>query len=69
MLKPLLEIPVQELVPIKATYTSSSTDGEYLMRRGTFQFFEDPREWSFEQYYKKVDGKYLLYYDLYEYNP
>jgi hypothetical protein len=55
--------------PTKPLYAGSSADGEYLIRRGLFKFGPNPKDFPFEQIYKKVNGKYLIYHDEFEYSP
>jgi hypothetical protein len=49
----------------KPSYSTSSTDGEYLIRRGTFPFAG--KDFPYEVIYKKVNGEYLVYHDEYEF--
>ncbi|KAI6174610.1 hypothetical protein M3Y97_01009900 [Aphelenchoides bicaudatus] len=49
--------------PSKPSYAGSSGDGEYIIRRGTYTFGSDPKEFPFEVIYKKHEGKYLAYHD------
>jgi hypothetical protein len=53
----------------KHTYAAASDDGDYLTRRGVWTITGNAKEFKFEQIYKKVDGKYLIYHDEFEFEP
>lgn len=48
---------------IKPTYAVEADNGEYLIRRGTYTVTGNPKTFEYEQIYKKVGGKYLIYHD------
>jgi hypothetical protein len=51
----------------KTTFLAEAGNGEYLMRRGTFTVPNNPKNFDFEHVYKKVDGQYLMLYDIFSY--
>ncbi|KAI6174609.1 hypothetical protein M3Y97_01009800 [Aphelenchoides bicaudatus] len=55
-------------IPTTPLYAESSADGQYLIRRGTYKFGQNPKDFPFEQIYKKVDGHYLIYHDEFEFS-
>jgi hypothetical protein len=66
--KPFFAASSDEAKPIKPLYAGSSGDGEYLIRRGTYTIGANPKDWPFEQIYKKTNGNYLLYHDEFEFS-
>jgi hypothetical protein len=49
-------------------YAESTSDGEYLVWKGTYQIGStDAKEHPFEVIYKKHDGVYLIYHDEFGY--
>jgi ketosteroid isomerase-like protein len=49
------------------TYASASDDGEYLVRRGTFNVVGSDKKFPYEQIFKKAGDKYLILYDIFEF--
>jgi hypothetical protein len=49
-------------------YAAEADNGEYLIRRSTYTVGKNPKEFAFEQIYKKHNGKYLIYHDEFEYS-
>lgn len=52
---------------VRPDYAGASEDGEYLIRRGVWTVSDNPKEFEYEQVYKKVNGKYLIYHDEFSY--
>ncbi|KAI6241146.1 SnoaL-like domain-containing protein [Aphelenchoides fujianensis] len=49
------------------TYAQATEDGAYLIRRLSYTVGDNPRKFAIEQIYKKVDGRYLIFHDEYEF--